>query len=151
MPFTTVESEEARRLANAYEANIGLQHIIEGASESLKKIDELVEKVIVDMTKQFEESLRLATSKIKEEITKATISLDAQAVIARWNVGRLAPDHPTMPVSLMPRGAAAATTSSSTAHILEPERTFLTLIIVNLTMTRWWMTTETKTTRILAL
>ena len=107
LPFSNAETEARRRLQNIYESNLFLEHIPGSATESLKKIDQLVDGLVSSMTKEFEKSLKSAAGKIKEEITKATLSFDNQAQVAHWNVGVMAPADPSMPPALVPAAQAA--------------------------------------------
>ena len=116
LPFVRVATEAERRLADTYEANVFLEHVAKGAADSFKKVDEFLEQFIIDATKDFEQSLRASASKVKEEIAKAAMSLSAQAEVARWNSGRLAPPQPGMPSSLV-----APSARGHQAHELRPE------------------------------
>ena len=77
-----------------------------------------MEVFIVQATKEFEKVLRETANKINDEIVKSKTSLAAQAEVARWNAGRLAPQNPTMPAALVaPSPSIVAPASLSTPGV----------------------------------
>ena len=68
-------------------------------------------------TKKFEKSLKSAASQIKDEISKAMLALNAQAQVARWNIGVMAPGQMSMPPALI--GATTTTTFSAVPGSVE--------------------------------
>ena len=94
-----------------YESNIFLEHIAGDAAATMKRIDEMLDGLIAAMPKEFETSLKAATSTIKDDVLKATLSLNKQAQVAWWNVGVTTPGEPLMPPTLV--GSTASTTSAA--------------------------------------
>ena len=112
LPFSPMESDRERRAADLYEDNVFLTHVTEGAVGAFNRVDGLVDEFIAKAVKDYEAALRESAAKIKEEVKKSVLSLNAQQEVATWNVRRLAPLTPAMPAPLVALASQSRATST---------------------------------------